>query len=222
MAEQFDKPKILTKNWFLYVCHYYKVHFICAVVAIALIAVTVVEMMNAVHYDANVNIVSARVITSDTVAKLSDHAKAYAMDINGDGETHVSVSQLAFTSDAMQDGTQMMALENKLMTLFASPDEMLFLFDEMMLRDVLSISATEGIFLPVDAWCESSVPDDQLYVFENEPCAVKLTNSALLSQAGIDTSDMYVAVRMNYDSEDEQLDKTLKNCILLANALVKS
>lgn len=221
MAEQFDKPKAFSKDWFGYVWHYYKVHFINAAVAIALIVITVIEVINTVHYDANINIISTDTITSDMATKLSDTAAAYVMDLNGDDETHVSFTQLGFTSDAMQDGNQLMALENKLMTLFADPDEMLFIFDEMMLKDVLSISATEGIFLPVHEWCEADVPEDKVYMFENEPCAVKLSDSTVLHEIGVDASNLYVAVRMNYDPEDEKLTQTLENCISLANALVK-
>lgn len=222
MAEQFDKPKRFTKDWFGYVWHYYKVHVACVVIAIALIVITVIEMIHTVHYDANINVISTNVVAMDAATKFSDTAKAHVMDLNEDGEVHVSFAQLAFTSDAMQDGNQLMALENKLMTLFADQDEMLFIFDEMMLKDVLSMSATEGIFLPVDEWCETDISDDKVYMFQNAPCAVKLTDSALLLEAGIDATDMYVAVRMNYDQEDEDLNKILKNCILLANALVKS
>lgn len=222
MAEQFDKPKLFTKDWFEYVWHYYKVHLICVAIAILLVVITVIESINTVHYDGNINVISANAMSTDVATKLSDAAEAYVMDLNEDGETHVSVTQLAFTSEAMQDGNQLMALENKLMTLFASPDEMLFIFDEMMLRDVLSISATEGIFLPVHAWCEAEIPEDKLYMFENEPCAVKLSDSAVLHDLGVDASELYVAVRMNYDLEDEELTKTLKNCISFANALVKS
>lgn len=221
MAEHFEKPKAFTTAWFSYIWHYYKVHILCVLAAIFLIVITVAEIINTKEYDMHINYIATNMISAKTEERFINAAEEHVSDITGDNEVHLSLTQINFTPEAMQDGNQMMALENKLMTAFASSDEMLYLFDEMMLRDVLSIDATEGVFIPVSSWCETNVQKDELYVHENEACAVKLSNSTLFQQLGVDTSDMYVAVRMNYKPEDETLNKILNNCKNLANALLQ-
>lgn len=221
MAEMFEKPKKFSGEWFRYVWDYYKVHILVAVAVIALIAVTVVEVLNTVQYDVNINYIASNVLSFDVSDNLANKAAEQIEDGNGDGEKHVSVTQLNFTDEAMQNANQIMALENKLMTVFASEDEMMFLFDEAMLKDVLDMSATEGVFVPVSQWADGDLSEELLYKYGDGIYAVNLKNSAILKEMGIDASDMFVAVRMNYEPEDEKLQKSFENCVALANSLIK-
>ena len=220
MAEQFEKPKKFSKEWFPYFWHYYKIHTISALLILVLGVITVVEFANKIIYDMSINYIATNMIAYETTEKIVQNAEKSIDDTSGDGEKHVSFAQLNFTPEAMQDLNQVTALENKLMSLFASTDEMLFIFDEMMLRDVLSMNATEGIFLPVKQWCTQNVAEENLFMFGNEAFAVKLTDGGLLNQMGIDASDMYVAVRMNYEPDNEKLNLMLQNCIKFANVLL--
>lgn len=221
MAEMFEKPKKFSGEWFRYVWDYYKVHILVTVTVIALIAVTVVEVLNTVHYDVNINYIASNVLSFDVSDNLANKAAEQIEDGNGDGEKHVSVTQLNFTDEAMQNANQIMALENKLMTVFASEDEMMFVFDEAMLKDVLDMSATEGVFVPVSQWADGDLSEELLYEYGGGVYAVNLKNSAILKEMGIDASDMFVAVRMNYKPEDEKLQKSFENCVTLANSLIK-
>lgn len=221
MAEMFEKPKKFSGEWFRYVWDYYKVHILVTVAVIALIAVTVVEVLNTVHYDVNINYIASNVLSFDVSDNLANKAAEQIEDGNGDGEKHVSVTQLNFTDEAMQNANQIMALENKLMTVFASEDEMMFVFDEAMLKDVLDMSATEGVFVPVSQWADEDLSEELLYEYGGGVYAVNLKNSAILKEMGIDASDMFVAVRMNYKPEDEKLQKSFENCVTLANSLIK-
>lgn len=221
MAEMFEKPKTFSGEWFRYVWDYYKVHILVTVAVIALIAVTVVEVLNTVHYDVNINYIASNVLSFDVSDNLANKAAEQIEDGNGDGEKHVSVTQLNFTDEAMQNANQIMALENKLMTVFASEDEMMFVFDEAMLKDVLDMSATEGVFVPVSQWADGDLSEELLYEYGGGVYAVNLKNSAILKEMGIDASDMFVAVRMNYKPEDEKLQKSFENCVTLANSLIK-
>lgn len=221
MAERIDKPKKMTRDWFRYIWDYYKVHILCVAAVAVLIVITAVEVLNTVHYDVNLNYIATNVLSSSVSENLSAKAEEHIADTNGDGEKHVSVTQINFTDEAMQDGNQILALENKLMAVFASDEEMLFILDEYMLRDVLEISATEGIFIPVEEWANSEIAEDRLYNYGGGVYAVSLEESAILNEMGIDSSDMYVVVKMNYSPEDEALQKNYENCVTLANALVK-
>lgn len=221
MAEIIEKPKKFKKDWFRYIWDYYKVHILVAIAVVVLLIITVAELKNTVRYDVNINYIAANVLSFDVSDNLAIKASEQIEDANGDGEKHVSITQLNFTDGAMQNGSQIMALENKLMTVFASEDEMIFIFDEIMLKDVLDMSSTEGVFVPVSEWCSRTAACELAYEYGGGIYAVNLQNSALLREMGIDSSDMYVAVRMNYKPDDEKLQKNYENCVMLANALLK-
>lgn len=221
MAEHFEKPKKFTAEWFGYIWHYYKVHFICIAIAIVLIAITVAEFVNAVRADVEVNYIATNVMEAETAEQLSQRMEEFVFDVNEDGKVHVPVAQLNFTRAAMQDGEQVMVLENKLMITFASPEQMLFIFDETMLEDVISMNAAEGIFVPVSQWCQKEVEESMLYSYNGENYAVNLSKSEILTQLGLDASNMYLAVRENYQPEDKTLQIKYEACVELANALVK-
>ena len=220
MAEQFQKPKQFSGEWFAYVWHYYKIHIISAIAVLVLCVITVMEIAGRINYDMSMHYVATNIIEFETAERIAQLAEENVDDITKDEEVHVSFSQINFTPEAMQDGNQIMALENKLMSLFASTDEMLFLFDEMMLRDVLSMNATEGIFLPVVEWCQQEMADENLYKHDGTAYAVKLSDSVFFKELGIDASNIYVAVRMNYKPEDKKTELMLQNCIKFANDMV--
>ena len=90
---------------------------------------------------------------------------------------------------------------------FASEDEMMFVFDAAMPKDVLDMSATEGVFVPVSQWADGDLSEELLYEYGGGVYAVNLKNSAILKEMGIDASDMFVAARMNYKPEDEAAEK---------------
>ena len=221
MAEVFEKPKKFTKPWFSYIWGYYKVHFACILFALVLVVITVVDSVTKVNYDLNLNYIATNAMYLETEESIETSLSSLSEDVNQDGEQHVSLSQINFTSEAMQDAQQFIALENKLMATLASEDEMLYIFDEMMLKDVFSMDETEGIFLEVDDWCTEKISDDARYTFGGGVYAVSLKNSAVFKKLGIDSSELYLAVRMNYQPGKEELERKHAASVKLANAIIK-
>ena len=221
MAEVFEKPKKFTKEWFSYVWEYYKVHIIAGIYAFLLLLITLVEISNRVYFEVNLNIISIEGVKTEYAEAIASKAEKFVEDANDDGEKHVALTQISFTNEVMQDMNQLTAAQNKLMTLFASNEEMLFLFDEAMLNDVLSMDSTEGIFVPVDKWCSEKLNKDRCFAFADGIYAVNLKKSAILKQLGINGENLYLCVRMNYEPEDELLNKRYENCVAVANALVR-
>lgn len=221
MAEVFEKPKKFTKPWFSYIWGYYKVHFACVLFALVLVVITIVDVVSKVDYDLNINYIATNEMYLETEETMEKAFSERTEDVNQDGEVHASVTQINFVPDAMQDSEQFMALDGKLTGTLASKDEMLYIFDEMMLKDVLSMEQAEGIFLEVDEWCTEEKDQDLLYEFSGGVFAISLKNSALFKELGIDTSELYLAVRMNYRPDDKELEKKQKSAIKLANAIIK-
>lgn len=221
MAETIVKPKKFTVEWFRYIWDYYKIQMLVSLAVVIVAVVTITDTVNTVRYDLNINYVATNVFPFPIEEQLVEMASIRIEDVNNDGEQHVSFSQLNFTDEALQDGEQIMALENKRMISFASEEEMLYIFDEFMLKNSIDMSAAEGIFVPVQYWIDTKSTNVSLYEYGGGVYAASLAGSKLLAELGVDCSDMYVVVRMNYDPENVELEKRYDNCVALANLLLE-
>ncbi len=221
MAEKINKPKRFTKEWRSYIWEYYKGYFIAGIIVIILAAVTVSEIVNTVKPDLTLNFIATTVMPNAIAEELEDEIDDGILDVNGDRETEVLVSQLNFTPDALVDANMINALESRLMTMFATEEDMLYIFDETMLRDVLDLRATEGMFVPASEWLDTEISPDKSFEYGGGVYAVSLENSRFLREEEINGKGLYVAVRSNYNPEDEKINKIYKNCVLAANMLVR-
>ena len=221
MAETIVKPKKFTVEWFLYIWDYYKMHILVFLAVVALTVITIVDIVNTVEYDLNINYVATNIFPFQCEQQLAEMASKRIEDINDDEERNVSFSQLNFTDEVLQDGNQIMTLENKRMILFASEDEMLYIFDEFMLKNSLDMPAAEGIFVPVQHWVNPENANTSFYEYKEGMYAASLADSKLLAELGEESSDMYVVVRMNYFPENVELEKRYENCVAFANMLLE-
>lgn len=221
LAEKINKPKFFTNEWFRYIWDYYKIHIFVLLGVIVLAVITVVEVSDTVKYDGNINYIVTNADFADVSDKLAHELSENTQDINNDGEKHISLTELNFSYEATQNYEQSMAMETKLMATLASKDEMLFIFDEYMLKYVLDMSATEGIFVPVEHWLESEVDEDELYEYAGGVYAISLKDSHFFKEQGIDASDMYMVVKENYEPDNKLLQEKFANYAKLANLLIK-
>jgi len=193
MAEIFEKPKVFTKAWFSYVWDYYKWYIICGIAVIALSIFTYYDVKNTVKYDTNINFVATGVITSEKADEICAKCAQNSVDLNENGSVDISLTQLNFTEDNQKNSEMNYALTNKLMTLFASRDELIFITDSYMLERLTNMNKEGDVFLPVKEWA----PDGE--VIEGE-LAVSLGDSSVLKEVGIDSSDMYILMaRADYE-----------------------
>jgi len=221
MAEKINKPKRFTKEWYKYIWEYYKGYFITGIIVVVLAAVTVSEFVDTVKPDLTLNFIATTVMPNGIAEELEDEIDDGILDVNDDRETEVFVSQLNFTLDALSDANMLTALESKLMTMFASEEEMLYIFDETMLKDVLNMRPTEGMFVPVGEWLDTEISEDRCIEYGGGVYAVSLEDSSFLREEEINGKGLYVAVRSNYNPDDEKINKIYKNCVLAANMLVR-
>jgi len=214
MAEKFVIPKAFTKEWFLYVWDYYKYHILVFIAAVFLAVFTIVEINSTVRFDVNINFVAETVIDSELAQRITSACEDVSDDLDKNNEVNISFTQLNFTDDARQDYTMFSALYNKLISVFSADDEFLYITDKSMLTEILSMSQTEGMFIPVSEWSEENMETV-------EDIAVSLKDSSVLRELDIDTQDMYIFVRMNFEEENEELELKEKNAIKIAKFLLK-
>lgn len=213
MAEKFTLPKAFTKEWFGYVWDYYKYHIIAVIIAVVVIIFTVAEITGKIRYDANINYVSTDVIEIETSEKIANDCAEVALDTNGNDRVDISFTQLNFTEENTKDANLYIALNNRLMSTFMVEDEFIYIMDEKMMNEVLSLEATEGVFLFASDWADD-ITDGEVY-------GASLKDSTFLKKYGINTEELYILVRMNYKSDDKSLVVRHENAKKIANFILK-
>ncbi len=211
MAEVVVKPKAFTKEWFGYVWDYYKWHIIIGIVAVALLAMTVVHLCTDIKYDTNINFISSGVITQDEADKIAKLCAENSDDLNNNHRVDISFTQLNFTEENKKNPQMYSALSEKRMALYASEDELIFIVDAAMFSEVVESKYTKGMFFEADEWAEGEYTKEGAY-------AVSLKSSTAFKEAGVDSSDMYILVAVD---RDEELTSKEKNAIKIANFLIK-
>jgi hypothetical protein len=213
MAENFVLPKAFTKEWFSYVWDYYKYHILIGIAVIVLAIFTIVEITTAIKYDANINFVSTSVITQENADKITDACEIAGIDIDENDEVNISFSQLNFTEQNLRDPSLYWTMMNKLMATFATEEEYIYIMDEKMMNDIISMESTEGLFVPVDVWATTNDTENEY--------GASLKNSTILQENGIDSSDMFIMIRECYNDNDKELKIKQENAIVIAKFLVK-
>ncbi len=213
MAEKFTLPKTFTKEWFGYVWDYYKYHILIGIAVILLVVMTVAEIAGREKFDGNINFVSEYIINTETAEKIATISEKASEDIDGNGEVNINFSQLNFTEEAIKDPNTEIALRNKLMALFVTEDEFIYIFDKKMMEDTLSMESTEGLFMPANKWSDIEC--------EEGTFGVSLKDSAVFESAGVNSEELYILIRECYDKDNEKLVKKQENAINLSKFLIK-
>lgn len=213
MAENFVIPKAFTKEWFGYVWDYYKYHIIVGIIAVVVIIFTVTEITGKIKYDANINYVSTDVIEIETSEKIAGDCAEIALDTNENDRVDISFTQLNFTEENTKDANLYIALNNRLMSTFMVEDEFIYIMDEKMMNEVLSLEATQGVFLFASDWADG-ITDGEVY-------GASLKDSTFLKKYGINTEKLYILVRINYKSDDKSLVARHENAKKIANFILK-
>lgn len=211
MAEKIVLPKAFTKEWFSYVWDYYKWHIIICLAVIGLTAFTIYETANTVKYDTNINFIATSVILQEDAEKISDACEEVSLDLDGNGETNISFSQINFTQETTKDANVYTSLISMMMGTFAVEEEYIYIVDEKMMNEIVNMDSTEDLFIPAKKWAGS----------EDGEYGVSLKNSTVLNENGVDVTDLYIMIRECFNSKDDSLMEKQENAINIAKFLVK-
>lgn len=96
MDKQAREAKEMVKNMSVkeklaHFWNYYKIHTIVTLVVLALIGVTVYQVVTKEEYDLEIEFYGTRMISEEQAAALEDYLKEYVDDIDGDGEKTVKI-----------------------------------------------------------------------------------------------------------------------------------
>ena len=219
MAEKYGTiPPKFTGAWFEYVWTYYKWHIIGPLAVIICVVTTVYQCTHRPQYDAEVIYAGHVMFTDAQLEEIPLGLAQYVDDVNGDGEQTAFFQQITFSD---QPGMEEMDynMQMKLDLQFQRGETFLFMYDKLEADVMISRESAEDIYLPVTEWADTMPSEDKLYTKDGVPYAVSLANNEKLKNIGINTDDVYLALRINY-SDKEDIAAKYENAKKLANALI--
>ena len=221
MAERYGvPPKRFTKEWWPHYWMYYKWHTIAAVAAAVMIITTAVQCATREKYDINVTYTGSMYFPDESITLLEAEMEKYIDDIDGNGETNVFMQSLVI-SNQKETAEMDYAMMTKHDLELAGETSYLFLYDKSKAEQMLSRDDSSDVYLPVEEWYDGDLSDKECV--QNAGGingAISLSESTVLKNIGIDVSDLYVAVRVNY-SDEEINALSQANAIKLAKELLK-
>lgn len=221
MAERYGvPPKRFTKEWWPHYWMYYKWHTIAVVAAAVMIITTAVQCATRERYDMNVTYTGSIYFPDESITLLETEMEKYIDDIDGNGETNVFMQSLVI-SNQKETAEMDYAMMTKHDLELASETAYLYLYDRSKAEQMLSRDDSADVYLPVEEWYDGDLSDKECV--QNAGGingAISLAQSTVLKNIGIDASDLYVAVRVNY-SDEEINALSQKNAIKLAKELLK-
>ncbi|MDD6736274.1 MAG: hypothetical protein PUE13_08205 [Clostridiales bacterium] len=185
------KPKMFTKAWWGYFWYYYKWHTLAAAFVLTVIITGVVQCATDVKYDLQVDYVVDGILSDEQKTALEQLMCENIGDAGGNGKIDAFVLYLNMAET--KDIQMKQAMQTKLFLEQGYSESFVFIAS----KDYISWLASAEIFEPVSAWAPDAEGDYY----------ASLAGCTALEELGIDTSDLYVAVRKLRKDEDKDFAK---------------
>ena len=213
MAEVYGvKPKKFTKEWWPYFWMYYKWHTIALAVITVFIASMLFDCVAAEKYDLVVTYMGRGYITQSQGAELETELESVISDADLNGE--VNAFYLALNLSDTQIGSEMdLGMEAKHSLDFADIPNGLYIYDSKRVEELSRNPELTASYLAASEW--TTAGDAESGVF------VSVKDSTLLKGLGVDSSDMYIAVRRPLDEADDEDKAVFDNAVRAAELLIK-
>ncbi len=220
MAEKYGTvPPRWTKEWWGYFWDYYKLHTILIAAAVLFTAYTVGQCAMKEKYDLTITNTGHIIYSEDQLESMEAAFSSLADDVDGNGEKSVFVNQINFMNNPGSEEYDY-ASQMKLDAEFSNKCSFLFIFDGSELNNALNRQGISELYVPVSDWAEDMPSEDMLVSKDGAAYAVKLDNSAFMTENNIYCTDMYIVVRRNYRN-DEKNNLAYDSSVRIANTLIK-
>ncbi len=221
MAEKYGEiPKLFTKKWWEYFWDYYKIHTIVAAVIILLTGTAVYQSVTAPKYDFNVLYAGEYDLIDENAELLRQRMSGFVTDTDGNGKDGVALKRISFVNG--MDAPQVeYASIMKMQLEFTDDNSILFIFDDTKAQFYIGTSEMDGAFLEVSQWLDGEVGEDRLYISDDKAYAVSLKGSKLLEECGINSDNLYIAVRNHIEEPHEELKEKIADAKNIANAILR-
>ncbi len=202
MSEKYGEiPPKFTKDWWSYFWMYYKWHTIGISAAVIAVAGTAVQCAHREKYDLAVTYCAQSYMDPETEEALELELEKYTDDADGNGEVNVMIQQINISNAA---GSEEMdyALQVKHDMELSNDYAYLFIYDKTEAEDLIPRESSDSVYADVRDWLPDAGDRAVVNSSAEVPSAVSLSGSAILDSLGIDSEELYAAVRLNYSEED--------------------
>ena len=222
MAEKYGEiPKLFTKAWWEYFWDYYKWHTIAALAIVLIAGVTVYHKITEPKYDFNISYSAAYSINDESEMKFREKLAEFVTDSDGDGKDGVAINQITFI-----EGTQEPQVEYTMITRLqleiTDKNTLLYIFDDSKARYLIDNPSMEGAFLEATEWLETQTDDEKKLQSNGKAYAVRLDGSKILKDCGINSENLYIAVRNHTEDIDDETKEKIADAKSIANAIIEN
>lgn len=217
MAEKYGTvPPRFTKDWWEYFWDYYKWRVIITVVVLIIVAVTIVQCATQPKYDMNMIYSGHMNYSEGEINKVQDILAEYITDVDGDDKQSILFQQLVFADNAGAEQYDY-AMQTKLDMSFMDNCTFVYLFDKTEADKQVQKEKISDLFEVADDWAGDK---DAIKGTDGRAYAISLNDSEILKSNDIYCEDLYVMIRKNYKTDEENI-QAHQDSINLAKVLVK-
>lgn len=213
-------PPKFTKQWWSYFWDYYKIHTISICAAAVLIGTTVYQCATQTKYDLSVSYIGTQDITEEQEAKLSEIIKPEIDEITGNNE--IDIYYMTYPINPNNTDKSASEYEYAMQMKYTAELQAGTTDIYIMSRDNAEAKKTySDCFTEISELTDSA--DDVLTDDSGRAYAVSLKNSRALKEAGIDSSDMYLSLRLLYEMNEKKDEYVLnhENALKAAGLLLE-
>lgn len=213
-------PPKFTKQWWSYFWDYYKIHTISICAAAVLIGTTVYQCATQTKYDLSVSYIGTQDITEEQEAKLSEIIKPEIDEITGNDE--IDIDYMTYPINPNNTDKSASEYEYAMQMKYTAELQAGTTDLYIMSRDNAELNKTYAdCFTDISELTDSA--DDVLTDDSGRAYAVSLKNSRALKEAGIDSSDMYLSLRLLYEMNEKKDEYVLnhENALKAAGLLLE-
>ena len=196
-------PKRFTKDWWAYFWDYYKIHTIATGVVVVLVGTTGYQCATQTKYDLSVSYVGTQVITPEMESALVETLAGMTDETTGNNNKDVFLLQYNLSGgEEAANAEYEYAMSMKLAAEMQAGEADIYIASGSGLD---TLKGYGECFMDISAYAGGDVADDMLIKDENgRPFAVSLKGNSYFADAGIDSSDMYIAVRDLFEANKDK------------------
>lgn len=214
-------PKKFTKAWWEYVWEYYKYHIAVALFAVFFVGSLIHTNLTRKYYDVYVTYIGLGSFNESVQAEFDNIIIPVAEDTNEDEELDSTyyVYNVENPADDELFTEYEYAAESKIIVDLQAGESYLYIMSAANVENMYEVSEC---FEPVTEFVSDMGDREVIMSKDGYPFAISMAQSQKLAEKGIDTSNMYIAVKKVYDNEkDEQRRlKVHKNSLNAAKQLL--
>lgn len=216
-------PKRFTKDWWGYFWDYYKIHTIAGGLAAVLIGTTAYQCATQTKYDLNISYIGTYQITEEMQNALSGLISPEIDEITNNKQLDIGyLSYMMNLSESDKSAAEYeYAMQMKLTAELQAGETDIYIISG---SNAATLGSYSDCFMNVSEFTGKEYPDDMLIKDEaGRAFAVSLKDNPVLTAAGIDCSDMYLAVRYLFETNEKKEEYILmhENSLKAAAFLTK-